>query len=99
MKNNSCVIKISHFRFRVPINNLLLFLILIFEGFAMNFETFLNAFNPIADEEMCASLTPSFCPEIIDLLQYKQLTTQKTLSRLIPSIQEYGFDEHVHGLC
>ena len=63
------------------------------------YETFLNAFNPIADEEMCASLTPSFCPEIIDLLQYKQLTTKKTLSRLIPSIQEYGFDEHVHGLC
>ena len=65
----------------------------------MNFETFLNVFNPAIDEEMCASLTPSFCPEIIELLHSQRLTAKKTFSMLMPAIQDYGFDEHAHGLC
>lgn len=65
----------------------------------MNFETFLNAFNPVTEEEICASLTPSFCPEIIDLLQPQRLTMKKTFSMLMPVGRDYGFDEHAHGLC
>jgi hypothetical protein len=65
----------------------------------MNVETFLNAFNPTTDEEVCASLTPSFCPEIIDLLNSQRLTAKKTFSMLMPVVRDYGFDEHAHGLC
>jgi hypothetical protein len=65
----------------------------------MNFETFFNAFNTTTDEEMGASLTPAFCPEIIALLNFQHLNAKKTFSRLIaPISQDYGFDEHAHGL-
>jgi len=65
----------------------------------MKFETLLNAFNPIADEEICASLTPSFCPEIIELLNSQRIHAKNTFSMLMPAAQNYGFDEHAQGLC
>ncbi len=65
----------------------------------MNFKTFLNALNTATDEEMSASLTPAFCPEIIALLNMQHLNAKKTLSRFVtPMSQDYGFDEHAHGL-
>lgn len=65
----------------------------------MNFETFLNALDIATDDEHCASLTPSFCPEIIDLLNSQRIQAKKTFSMLMPIAQNYGFDEHAHGLC
>ncbi len=65
----------------------------------MNFETFLNSLEITSDDEHCASLTPSFCPEIIDLLNSQRFSAKKTLSRLMPVAQNYGFDEHAYGLC
>lgn len=62
----------------------------------MNFETF---FDIGVDEEHCASLTPSFCPEIIDLLNAQRLSAKKTFSMLMPPARDYGFDEHAHGLA
>ncbi|MEI6745562.1 MAG: hypothetical protein WCL34_06330 [Methylococcaceae bacterium] len=64
----------------------------------MTFETLLNVFNPITDEEICASLTPSFCPEIIDLLNSERRQTKRVLPRLM-SAADYGFDEHAYGLA
>jgi hypothetical protein len=64
----------------------------------MKFEPLLNTFNPIADEEHCASLTPSFCPEIIDLLNPQRRSTKRTLPRLVKTA-DYGFDEHAFGLA
>ncbi len=65
----------------------------------MNFETFLNRFNTIVDEEVGASLTPAFCPEIIALLNSQQLNAKKTFSRFMsPMSIDYGFDEHAYGL-
>lgn len=63
----------------------------------MKFETLLNVLNPTTDEEICASLTPSFCPEIIDLLNPQRRQTKRPLPRLI-SASDYGFDEHAYGL-
>lgn len=61
----------------------------------MNLKTFFNTLNTTTDEEIGASLTPTFCPEIIALLNLQPLT----FSRLItPISQDYGFDEHAHGL-
>ncbi|MEI7841037.1 MAG: hypothetical protein WCJ11_11100 [Methylococcaceae bacterium] len=64
----------------------------------MNFETLLNTFNAPIDEEVCASLTSSFCPEIVTLLNSHSLNAKKTFSYLLPTAQDYGFDEHAHGL-
>ena len=64
----------------------------------MKFETLLNVLNPTTDEEICASLTPSFCPEIIDLLNSQRRQTKRPLSRLM-SASDYGFDEHAYGLA
>jgi hypothetical protein len=65
----------------------------------MNFKTFLNASNATTDEEIGASLTPAFCPEIIALLNAQHLNARKTLSRFIAPISpDYGFDEHAQGL-
>jgi hypothetical protein len=64
----------------------------------MKFETLLNVFNAAIDDEHCASLTPSFCPEIIDLLNSQRRPTKRTLPRLI-SAADYGFDEHAYGLA
>jgi hypothetical protein len=63
----------------------------------MNFQNFLNAFD--VSDEHCASLTPSFCPEIIDLLNSQRLQAKKTFSMLLQPVADYGFDEHAHGLC
>ncbi len=64
----------------------------------MNFETFLNAFDISIDDEHCASLTPSFCPEIIALLNSQRRQTKRTLPRSIHE-SDYGFDEHAYGLA
>jgi hypothetical protein len=65
----------------------------------MYFETFLNRFNTLVDDEVGASLTPAFCPEIIALLNFQQLNAKKTFSRFVsPISQDYGFDEHAYGL-
>ncbi len=65
----------------------------------MNFKTFLNRFNTTNDEEIGASLTPAFCPEIIALLNSQHSNAKKTFSRLIrPLSSDYGFDEHAQGL-
>jgi hypothetical protein len=64
----------------------------------MKFETLLNVLNPTIDEEICASLTPSFCPEIIDLLNSQRRPAKRTLPRLISAV-DYGFDEHAYGLA
>ncbi len=63
----------------------------------MNFDTFWNAFD--MNDEHCASLTPSFCPEIIDLLNSQRLQAKKTFSILIKPVADYGFDEHAYGLA
>ena len=63
----------------------------------MNFETYFNVFNLTIDEEHCASLTPSFCPEIIALLN-SQRSAKRSTANLSKSAQEYGFDEHAQGL-
>lgn len=65
----------------------------------MNFETLLNAFDTNADDDFCASLTPSFCPEIIALLNTQRIQAKKTISMLMPAGRDYGFDEHAHGLA
>lgn len=65
----------------------------------MNTEIFFNPFNSSTDDEHCASLMPSFCPEIVELLNSQRLAAKKTLSMLMPVTQDYGFDEHTHGLC
>lgn len=65
----------------------------------MNFDAFLNYFKTPVDEEIDASLTAIFCPEIIALLHSQRVNAKKTLSRLIaPISQDDGFDEHAHGL-
>lgn len=64
----------------------------------MKFETLLNVFNPTVEDEQCASLTPSFCPEIIELLNSQRRQTKRTSPRLI-STSDYGFDEHAYGLA
>ncbi len=61
----------------------------------MNFDTVWNTFE--MSDEHCASLTPSFCPEIIDLLNSQRIQAKKTFSRLAVE-RDYGFDEHAHGL-
>ena len=61
----------------------------------MTFDTFWNTFE--MSDEHCASLTPSFCPEIIDLLNSQRIQAKKTFSRLNVE-RDYGFDEHTHGL-
>lgn len=63
----------------------------------MNFETIWNAFE--INEEHCASLTPSFCPEIINLLNLQRTQAKKTFSIPSTPVRDYGFDEHAHGLC
>ncbi|MEN9897964.1 MAG: hypothetical protein RLZZ66_1613 [Pseudomonadota bacterium] len=63
----------------------------------MNFETYFNVFNLTIDEEHCASLTPSFCPEIIALLN-SQRSAKRSTANLSKAAQEYGFDEHAQGL-
>lgn len=64
----------------------------------MNFETYFNVFNLTIDEEHCASLTPSFCPEIIALLN-SQRSTKRNVNNFANSVHDYGFDEHVQGLA
>ena len=64
----------------------------------MNFETYFNVFNLTIDEEHCASLTPSFCPEIIALLN-SQRGTKRNVNNFANSVYDYGFDEHVQGLA
>ncbi len=65
----------------------------------MNFNTFLNSAKLVNDEEIGASLTPAFCPEIIALLNSKHSNALKNFSRFInPAVTDYGFDEHAHGL-
>ncbi|MEN9757283.1 MAG: hypothetical protein RL755_1470 [Pseudomonadota bacterium] len=64
----------------------------------MNFETYFNVFNLTIDEEHCASLTPSFCPEIIALLN-SQRSTKRNVNNFANSVYDYGFDEHVQGLA
>lgn len=64
----------------------------------MNFETYFNVFNLTIDEEHCASLTPSFCPEIIALLN-SQRSTKRNVNNVANSVYDYGFDEHVQGLA
>ncbi len=63
----------------------------------MNFETYFNVFNLTIDEEHCASLTPSFCPEIIALLN-SQRSAKRSVSSFSNSVKDYGFDEHAQGL-
>lgn len=63
----------------------------------MNRETFLNVSDIIIDEEHCASLTPSFCPEIIALLHSQRRHAKRNVLMSVES--NYGFDEHAHGLC
>lgn len=63
----------------------------------MNFETVWNAFE--THEEHCASLTPSFCPEIIVLLNSQRVQAKKVFSIAMPAERDYGFDEHAYGLC
>lgn len=59
---------------------------------------FWNTFEFFTDDEHCASLTPSFCPEIIALLRSQRIQTKKTIPMWLPSANRYGFDEHTHGL-
>ncbi len=63
----------------------------------MNLETFLNVFDITMDDEHCASLTPSFCPEIIALLHSQRRHAKRNF--LMSAELDYGFDEHAHGLC
>lgn len=64
----------------------------------MNFNT-LSEVNFGNDEEIGASLTPAFCPEIIALLNSKHSNALKSFSRFINhTTQDYGFDEHAYGL-
>ncbi len=65
----------------------------------MNFETLLNTFDSATDEEICASLTPSFCPEIIALLNSQRRQAKHTLPSLMSNARDYGFDEHAYGLA
>lgn len=64
----------------------------------MNIETYFNFFNLSVDEEHCASLTPSFCPEIIALLN-SQRSVKRSASHVNSIVADYGFDEHVQGLA
>ena len=64
----------------------------------MNFETYFSLFNLAIDEEHCASLTPSFCPEIIALLN-SQRSAKRSVNHVTHLVRDYGFDEHVQGLA
>jgi len=65
----------------------------------MNLETFLNVFDITIDDEHCASLTPSFCPEIIALLHSQRRNVKWNLPSPMSTELDYGFDEHAYGLA